>query len=246
MKNYVMATSDELQKLIALRDAGEISAEEFEALKGKLINPGPAEPQTLNVEIKKKKSLGCFGIGCISIVVLLFIFGLIGANSSNNSDSGADDTSSSSSSDGNDSAPAVADTPEALRAALVAELGDKTNMDVPRDVQVELSGDNGDELFIQLVMNDNFTNEMARGYAWQETAKALKLAQSSTFAKDMTITFTTELFDEYGESLGQTNVMTVWFDEEPFAKIVPDNLVGEEMWTGVATTVFVHPALQDD
>jgi hypothetical protein len=239
-----MSTSDELQKLIALRDSGEISAEEFETLKGKLINPGPAEPQTLNVEVKKKKSLGCFGIGCISIVVLFLAAGIIGANSSDETDFG--DTSSSSTSDGGETTPAVTDTPAELHDALVAELGAKTNMDVPRDIRVELSGDNGDELFIQLVMDDNLTNKMARGSAWQDTAKVLKLAQSSTFAKDLTITFTTELFDEYGASLGQTNVLTFWFDQDAFSKIVPDNLVGEEMWTGAATSVFIHPVLQGD
>ena len=48
MNNNVMAISDELEKLIALRNSGEISAEEFETLKGKLINAGPAETQTVN------------------------------------------------------------------------------------------------------------------------------------------------------------------------------------------------------
>ncbi len=234
-----MATSDELEKLIALRDSGEISVEDFEILKGKLINPVPGESQTVSVEVKKKKSLGCFGIGCISIVVLFLALWVIGANSLNNSDPVPDDTSENT-------APAVIDTPNALRDALIAKLGDKTNMDVSRNIQVELSGDNGDELFIQLVMTDNFSNEMARGSAFREVAEAFVITQGSTFAKDMTITFTAELFDKYGTSMGQTNVLTVWFNEESFSKIAPDNLVGEEMWTSAATTVFIHPALRDD
>jgi len=53
MDNYVVAISDELEKLIALRNSGEISTKEFETLKGKLINSGPVETQTVNVEIKK-------------------------------------------------------------------------------------------------------------------------------------------------------------------------------------------------
>ncbi len=79
-----------------------------------------------------------------------------------------------------------------------------------------------------------------------EVAEAFVITQGSTFAKDMTITFTAELFDKYGTSMGQTNVLTVWFDEESFSKIVPDNLVGEERWTNAATSVFIHPALRDD
>jgi hypothetical protein len=246
MNNNVMAISDELEKLIALRNSGEISAEEFETLKRKLINPGTAETQTVNVEIKKKKSLGCFGVGCISIILLFLVFGIIGANSRNNADSASDGASSSATSEIENTAPAITDTPEELRAALIAELGDKTNMDVPRDLEVELSGENGDETFIQLVMNDGFSNQLARSSAFRDTAKAIAITQASTFAKDMTITFTTEMFDANGASLGQTNAITLWFDEEAFSKIVPDNLVGEEMWTGAATSVFIHPVLLDD
>ena len=42
MNNRFMATSDELEKLIALRNSGEISVEDFEILKGKLINIHPS------------------------------------------------------------------------------------------------------------------------------------------------------------------------------------------------------------
>jgi hypothetical protein len=140
-------------------------------------------------------------------------------------------------------APHVIDSPEYLRQALVQQLGANTNMDVPRAIKVELTSDN--ETFITLVMNDNFSNSMARGYAFQEIEKVLTITRKSTFAKDMTITFTTELTDKYGKSLGQVNVLTVWFDKEAFKSIVTDNLVGEEMWSRAATSVFIHPALRD-
>jgi hypothetical protein len=240
-----MDPMDELEKLIERRNSGEITTEEFEKLKSELTRAAVTPAQTIEVNVKQKRSLGCFGIGCVSIIVVVgllwFIGRMTGSTSANN-----ENVSGASSSDNSTSAkpvPHVIDSPEYLRQALVQELGAKTNMDVSRAFKVELTSDN--ETFITLVMNDNFSNSMARGYAYQEIAKALKITRKSTFAKDMTITFTTELMDKYGKSLGQVNVLTVWFDEQAFNSIVPDNLIGEEMWSNAATTVFVHPALQD-
>jgi hypothetical protein len=240
-----MDPMDELEKLIERRNAGELTPEEFEKLKRELTRAAVPPTQTIEVNVKQKRSLGCFGIGCVSIIVVIGLLWFIGSMSSNTS-TDDENVAGSSSSENSTSAkpvPHVIDSPEYLRQALVQELGADTNMDVPRAIKVELTSDK--ETFITLVMNDNFSNSMARGYAYQEIEKALTITRKSTFANDMTITFTTELTDKYGKSLGQVNVLTVWFDKVAFKSIVAENLVGEEMWSQAATSVFIHPALRD-
>ncbi len=63
--------SDELERLAALRDKGDISPAEFEKQKAKLLAGGSGKSSG------GKRNLG---IGCGVIVVLLIIFAIIGSN----------------------------------------------------------------------------------------------------------------------------------------------------------------------
>jgi len=73
---------DELEKLIERRNAGEITAEEFAARKLELSKAVKIPAQTIEVNVNQKRNLGCFGIGCLGLI-LIFAIGAIGSNLSN-------------------------------------------------------------------------------------------------------------------------------------------------------------------
>ena len=75
---------DELEKLIERRNAGELTTEEFQKLKSGLPRIGVSPPQTIEVNVKQKRNLGCFGIGGLGVIAL-FAIGAIGANVSGQS-----------------------------------------------------------------------------------------------------------------------------------------------------------------
>lgn len=135
----------------------------------------------------------------------------------------------------------VIDTTDKLQEAIVQKLGKETNRDgVLRNVVVELNGENNSELYITYAMDDNFTEKMTIGQGWSNVEDIITIARQSTFAKNITITGTMELLDKYGNSLGERNIFTPYFDDTSFASINTENLVGE-MYSDAATSVFIHP-----
>jgi hypothetical protein len=86
-----MSTADEIAKLAALRQSGALSDAEFEAEKAKLLagappprfQPSPAP--AASTPAKSAKPKGKAGVGCLTIIVLAAIVGVIIAATSGSS-----------------------------------------------------------------------------------------------------------------------------------------------------------------
>ena len=99
---------DELEKLIERRNAGEITPDEFEKLKSELSLAAVPSTQTIEVNVKQKRSLGCFGIGCVSIIVVGGLLWFIGTMSGNTSANNENLSSANSSDNSTSVKPSVA------------------------------------------------------------------------------------------------------------------------------------------
>jgi hypothetical protein len=134
------------------------------------------------------------------------------------------------------------DSIEGLTAAISNQLGDETNMGVPRNLEAEIV--DGD-LYVRFALNENFTNNSMIGGAWGEVADVVKLVQLSGLSKNLTVNGTLELIDENGNSLGQRNVFTANFLDEKVPLLNTENLIGRDLWENAASSFIYHPAIRD-
>ena len=132
-------------------------------------------------------------------------------------------------------------TIEDLTAAITAEFGETTNMDLPRDFEISLAEDGW--LNVAYVMDENLTAGLTRSSAWFDTEEIFLLARKADFVTSLTVTTRLPLVNNLGEELGPQDVFIVYFDEDVYSRINTDNLAGE-MYSDAATSVFIHPALQ--
>lgn len=133
-------------------------------------------------------------------------------------------------------------TIEGLKAAISNQLGNETNMGVPRSVGAELV--DGD-LYVQFALNENFTNNSMIGGAWREVGEVVELVQLSGLSENLTVNGTLELIDANGNSLGQRYVFTANFLDGKVPLLNTENLIGRELWENAATSFIYHPAIRD-
>jgi|688.fasta_scaffold647107_1 hypothetical protein len=131
---------------------------------------------------------------------------------------------------------------EGLTAAIRNQLGDETNMGVPRSLETEIV--DGD-LYVRFALNENFTNNSMIGGAWGEVGEVVELVQLSGLSKNLTINGTLELIDANGNSLGQRNVFTANFLDDKVPLLNTENLIGRDLWENAASSFIYHPAIRD-
>lgn len=134
-------------------------------------------------------------------------------------------------------------TLEGLKAAISSQLGEATNMDVPRNLDVTLS--DGD-LYVMYALNENLTNNLMIGGAWGEVSDIVKLVQTSGLSENLTLNGTLALIDVNGNELGQQIVFTANFLDGKVPLLNTENLLGREMWENAASSFIYHPAIRDE
>lgn len=131
---------------------------------------------------------------------------------------------------------------EEMEAALHAELGEETNMGLPRELSVEFDETDG-WLNVSFVINENFTTDSTRRGAWREIGQTFEFARKVDFVNELTVTAKFPLISELGAELGPQDVVLAYFDPEVYPRINVENLPGDRLGDA-ATAVQVHPALQ--
>ncbi len=186
------------------------------------------------------------------IVAGVLVFGLILQSCGGDDPSETDDSSAQS----EVAAPEAEEEPqevvapssfanlEELETALALELGEETNMGLPRELALEFDEEDG-WLNVSFVINENFTTNMTRRGAWREIATVFDYARKADFVNELTVSTKFPLINNLGEELGPQNVVVAYFDSEVFPRINPNNLPGESLGDA-ATSVMVHPALRSD
>jgi hypothetical protein len=134
-------------------------------------------------------------------------------------------------------------TLEGLKAAIGRELGEVTNMQVPRELDVSLV--DGD-LYVMYALNENLTNNLMIVGAWGEVSEIVKLVQDSGLSKNLTVNGTLALIDVNGNELGQQIVFTANFLDEKVPLLNTENLLGREMWENASSSYIYHPAIRDE
>jgi hypothetical protein len=151
-----------------------------------------------------------------------------------------------SSESSNEAAPEVEQditTLEGLTAAISSQLGEVTNMDIPRNLDVTLyEGD----LYVAYALNENLTNNLMIVGAWGEVSDIVKLVQASGLSDNLTVNGTLALIDANGNELGQKSVFTANFLDGKVPLLNTDNLLGREMWENAASSYIYHPAIRDE
>jgi hypothetical protein len=133
-------------------------------------------------------------------------------------------------------------TIEGLKAAIGSQLGEETNMKIPRNLDVTLA--DGD-LYVMYALNENLTNNLMIVGAWGEVSDIVKLVQASGLSNNLTVNGTLALIDANGNELGQRIVFTANFEDEKVPLLNTDNLLGREMWENAASSYIYHPAIRD-
>jgi hypothetical protein len=134
-------------------------------------------------------------------------------------------------------------TLEGLTEAISSKLGESTNMDVPRNLDVSLyEGD----LYVAYALNENLTNNLMIIGAWGEVSDIVKLVQESGLSKNLTVNGTLALIDANGNELGQKSVFTANFLDDKVPLLNTENLLGREMWENAASSFIYHPAIRDE
>lgn len=138
--------------------------------------------------------------------------------------------------------PEIITSIEQLEAALSSEIGDETNMGLPRDITVALD-DESNWLSVTFVANENFTTNLTRSGMWRDIGTIFDLARKWDQVEELTVTAQFPLLSNLGEELGPQDVLTAYFDTEVYPRINTANLSGERLGDA-ASFVRVHPALQ--
>lgn len=129
-----------------------------------------------------------------------------------------------------------------LEAAINRELGEETNMDLPRDVTLTFD-EESNWLSVSFVANENLTTNMTRSGMWRDIGKVFDLARKWEQVEELTVTAQFPLINNLGEELGPQDVVTAYFDPDVYPRINTANLSGDRLGEA-ASSVRVHPALQ--
>jgi len=195
-----------------------------------------AKDKALRPWYKKKRFMIPIGLVLISSIV----------NSLNGDDTGPDpsatpETSQTSSPETSEPAQDLT-TLEGLKFAIGSQLGELTNMDIPRNLDVTLyEGD----LYVMYALDENFTSNFMIVGAWDDVSDIVKLVQASGLSENLTVNGTLALIDENGNELGQQIVFTANFLDGKVPLLNTDNLIGRDMWENAASFYIYHPALRD-
>jgi hypothetical protein len=130
-----------------------------------------------------------------------------------------------------------------LEAAISAEFGGMTNMDLPRDLSIEFEEEDG-WLNVSYVLDENFTVGLTRSGAWSDIHRIFELARKADFVKELTVASQFPLINNLGEELGPQNVVVAYFDPEVYPRVNLENIRGEALYDA-ATQVMIHQAFQD-
>jgi hypothetical protein len=130
-----------------------------------------------------------------------------------------------------------------LEAAISAEFGGMTNMDLPRQLSVELEEEDG-WLNVSYVLDENFTVGMTRSGAWSDIHRIFELARKADFVKELTVASQFPLINNLGDELGPQNVVVAYFDAEVYPRVNLDNIRGEALYDA-ASQAMIHQAFQD-
>jgi hypothetical protein len=195
-----------------------------------------AKDKALRPWYQKKRFMIPIGLVLISSIV----------NSFNGEDTAPDPLATPETSEtANETAPIVEQdltTIEGLKSAISDQLGEATNMDVPRNLDVSLyEGD----LYVMFALDENFTSNLMIGGAWNEVSDIVKLVQTSGLSENLTVNGTLALIDVNGNELGQQIVFTANFLDDKVPLLNTDNLLGREMWENAASSYIYHPAIRD-
>ena len=203
-----------------------------------------AKDKALRPWYQKKRFMIPIGLVVLSSLV----------NSLNGDDTGPDplatpETSQTSSSESPEATSPETSEPaqdittiEGLKSAISSLLGEETNMDIPRNLDVTLS--EGD-LYVMYALNENFTSDLMIYGAWSEVSDVVKLVQESGLSNNLTVNGTLALIDVNGNELGQQIVFTANFLDGKVPLLNTENLLGREMWENAASFYIYHPALRD-
>lgn len=130
-----------------------------------------------------------------------------------------------------------------LESAISAEFGGMTNMDLPRELSFTFEEEDG-WLNVSYVLDENFSVGLTRSGAWSDIHRIFELARKADFVKELTVTSRFPLINNLGEELGPQDVVIAYFDAEVYPRVNLENIFGEDL-AGAATSVMIHPALQD-
>lgn len=203
-----------------------------------------AKDKALRPWYQKKRFMIPIGLVVLSSLV----------NSLNGDDTGPDplatpETSQTSSSESPEATSPETSEPaqdittiEGLKSAISSLLGEETNMDIPRNLDVTLS--EGD-LYVMYALNENFTSDLMIFGAWSEVSDVVELVQESGLSNNLTVNGTLALIDVNGNELGQQIVFTANFLDGKVPLLNTENLFGREMWENAASSYIYHPALRD-
>jgi hypothetical protein len=141
--------------------------------------------------------------------------------------------------------PIVVTDEDSLRTALIQEMGTDTNRDVQKfpDPANNISLE-GRSLYVTAALSDNFSSEGILASGWRDIDTTMKIAQDSGLVDNLTYNGTFSMQDEYGNPLGEEIVMEITFLDGAVTKINTDAFAFA-MYSDVATSIYIHPALQD-
>lgn len=138
--------------------------------------------------------------------------------------------------------PTSFETLEELTAAVENELGEETNMGLPRELVVDFDEEDG-WLNVRFVLNENLTTGLTLSSAWRDIRNVFALARKADFVNELTVQTSFPLINELGEELGPQPVVTAYFDAEVFPRMNLENLPGDR-FENAATSVAIHPAFR--
>jgi hypothetical protein len=183
------------------------------------------------------------------VVSGVLVFGLILQSCGGDTPPAEDDTASESETEETEPAepeepvvPSSFATLEELTAALENELGEETNMGLPRELVVDFDEEDG-WLNVRFVLNENLTTGLTRSSAWRDIRNVFELARKADFVNELTVQTSFPLINQLGEELGPQPVVTAYFDAEVFPRMNLKNLPGDR-FENAATSVTIHPAFQ--
>ena len=177
----------------------------------------------------------------IGLVLLLGLSNSLNGGDSVPDPSAAPETSETATPE-NSEAESDLTTLEGLTAAISSQLGEVTNMDVPRNLDVSLyEGD----LYVAFALNENVTNKLIIVGAWSEVSDIVKLVQESGISSNLTVNGTLALMDANGNDVGQNSVFTANFLDNKVPLLNTDNLLGTDMWENAASSFIYAPAIRD-
>jgi hypothetical protein len=137
-------------------------------------------------------------------------------------------------------------TEEELRDFIISKLESTTNRDTKKvaDPTNDIVLD-GRDLYVMVGLSDNFSNSSIISGGWNDIDTIIRIAKGSGLVDNLTYNGTFPLQDKYGNSVGESIVMTVNFLEDSIPKINTEAFV-YSMYEDAASSVIIHPALQGE